>query len=350
VRPAPKLRDFSKYPVVVITGLLAIALTLAWWGQADVSALFESAEIRRGQLWRLITSAFLHADIFHLAFNLYWLWVFGTRIEQAFGHLKTVVLLALFAIGSGSWEFALSTGGIGLSGIGYGLFGMLCILSRRDDRFRDAMDKDTAILFLAWFVVCVAISLGTASFLLLESQDGILVVVLLIGAVTFFPDAQKRFGKTIGVIFALAVPAILMTNNGNSIGNVAHGAGLILGVATGLAASPSRWPKATRTGVATIVLLGLLGATLGRPLLNHSKYAGLEERRWCYEALKANQNEAAVWWCRDAVLYDPSNFTSLINLAIAFRRTGDTARARFLFHEARETNPKRFDSEFRNNK
>src|SRR5262245_27093497 len=38
-----------------------------------------------GQWWRLLTSTFIHADILHLAFNLYFAWVIGRICERIFG-------------------------------------------------------------------------------------------------------------------------------------------------------------------------------------------------------------------------------------------------------------------------
>jgi membrane associated rhomboid family serine protease len=128
MRPAPKLTEISHYPVVAGTALLAVGVTVAWWAKVDISPLFETAMIRRGELWRLVTSILPHGGILHLVFNVYWLWVFGTFVEEVYGHLKTAALVLLFAVGSGAWEFAIAVGGIGLSGVGYGLFGLLWIL------------------------------------------------------------------------------------------------------------------------------------------------------------------------------------------------------------------------------
>src|SRR5262249_37978003 len=52
-------------------------------------------------------------------------------------------------------EFALFQGGIGLSGVGYGLFGLLWVLSRNDQRFRGGVDAQTINVFVAWFFLCI---------------------------------------------------------------------------------------------------------------------------------------------------------------------------------------------------
>src|SRR5712671_6233477 len=142
----PRWTEIPKYPVTVGIGLLAAAVTFAWWGGANISDLFPSAEIRRGQFWRLFTSILPHLDFLHLAFNLYWLWIFGTVVERIFGHTKTALLLLLFAVGSTSLDFAFDRGGVGLSGAGYALFGLLWVLSARDERFRDCIDQRTVKL------------------------------------------------------------------------------------------------------------------------------------------------------------------------------------------------------------
>jgi membrane associated rhomboid family serine protease len=151
MRPPPKWTEFPRYPVIVGTILIAVAVTIAWWAKYDMSILFASAEIRRGQLWRLFTTIFPHLDILHLLFNVYWLWIFGPLIEGVFGHAKTAGLLVLFAVGSSAFEFAFAQTGVGLSGVGYGFFGLLWILSRRDERFRDSINQRTVTVFVVWF-------------------------------------------------------------------------------------------------------------------------------------------------------------------------------------------------------
>lgn len=52
----------------------------------------------------LFTSAFLHGNLFHLAINMLFLWLFADNIEHAFGHLRFIVFYLLScAITSFCW-------------------------------------------------------------------------------------------------------------------------------------------------------------------------------------------------------------------------------------------------------
>ena len=282
MRVAPKLTEIPRYPVVAGTALLAIGVTVAWWTKVDISPLFENAMIRRGELWRLVTSIFPHNGILHLAFNIYWLWVFGTLVEEQFGHLKTAALILLLAVGPNALEFGFSAGGIGLSGVGYGLFGLLWILSQRDERFRDAIDRRTIEIFVAWFFFCIFTTL-----------TGLMPVA-----------------------------------------NIAHGVGAVLGILTGFAiAQPDR--RATfAVGIAIILLFGLWTSTLGRPVVNQSATAGYDEAEWGYNALVANQNQEAAKWFRDAVAYQPKIPGYWYNLGIAYQNLDNGPAAAAAYRRA----------------
>jgi membrane associated rhomboid family serine protease len=63
---------------------------LTQWG-----AFSADAGIYRLQLWRWITYEFLHADVFHLLFNMWALWIFGPTVEQ---RLKRGSYLAFYLL------------------------------------------------------------------------------------------------------------------------------------------------------------------------------------------------------------------------------------------------------------
>jgi membrane associated rhomboid family serine protease len=134
--PAPRLRKLPYYPVTAGAAALAIGVTLASWAKVDISPLYVGPMVRRGELWRLVKSVLPHVGVIHLAFNDYWLWIFGTVLQEVFGHIKTLALFVRFAVGSSALKFSILSGGVGLSGVGYGLFGLLWILSGRAPRFQ----------------------------------------------------------------------------------------------------------------------------------------------------------------------------------------------------------------------
>ena len=253
MRPAPELTRLPRYPITGGIGILAIAVTAATWLGKDLSLLWPTAMIRRGELWRLVTAILPHGDALHLAFNVYWLWVFGTLVEEVFGRAKTAGLILLFALGSSAFEFAFSRGGIGLSGVVYGLFGLLWVLSKYDERFGDAVDERTIVVFVLWFFFCIA---GTLT-------------------------------------------------NAMNVANIAHGTGAVLGILAGFAMVQTNRRSAILAGIAVIVCFALCASTFWRPVLNAGDGEGYEEGRWGYDALVADQNREAVRWLLDATRYQP---------------------------------------------
>ena len=67
-----------------------------------------NAFIAAGQIWRLITPAFLHTSIPHLAFNMYALYIIGRNIERFYGHGRFLVLYLLGAFGGNVLSYVLT--------------------------------------------------------------------------------------------------------------------------------------------------------------------------------------------------------------------------------------------------
>lgn len=78
----------------------------------------EFEQIQHGQVWRLFSPAFLHHDIFHLLFNMFWLLILGRSLERQFGFSKFI----LFSLGAAlcsnvAQYFATGSQFLGFSGI-----------------------------------------------------------------------------------------------------------------------------------------------------------------------------------------------------------------------------------------
>lgn len=82
--------------------------------------------IKSKHFWVLITSAFMHADIIHLACNMYSLYIIGTQVETVLGKVKYLIVYFISAIVCALLS-GLLTGGasIGASGAIFGLLGAL---------------------------------------------------------------------------------------------------------------------------------------------------------------------------------------------------------------------------------
>jgi membrane associated rhomboid family serine protease len=93
--------------LALIIAISAISLTAFNRPQLFADFAFEVRAIRRRGEWiRLLTSAFLHADISHLAFNLLTLYFFAETLEQAYGHLDVLIVFTISVAGGSLFSLA----------------------------------------------------------------------------------------------------------------------------------------------------------------------------------------------------------------------------------------------------
>ena len=93
-----------------------------------------SIGVADGQYYRLITAAFLHAGVFHLAMNMFALAQLGPVLESALGRVRFLSLYVLSALGGSTLSYLVSdrgSVGVGASGAIFGLFGAYYIVVRR---------------------------------------------------------------------------------------------------------------------------------------------------------------------------------------------------------------------------
>lgn len=101
--------------ITQLTGQRIVFILGAQWNEA----------IAAGWYWQLLTSTFLHANLTHLAFNAYALYILGRDIEGLNGSLWFTMLYFLAGLGgSVSWYlFGASAPSVGASGAIFGLIG-----------------------------------------------------------------------------------------------------------------------------------------------------------------------------------------------------------------------------------
>ena len=173
------------------TGLLAFS---PWTGETEP--------------WRFVTAAFLHStQIFHVALNMYALWIVGPYLENLLGRARFISLYLLSAIGghvavvlladplSASWF----TGTVGASGAVFGLFGAIFVVMRRMGQEARGMLVIIGLNLVVGFVV------PNISW---QGHLGGLVTGAVLGAAYAFAPRERR--TLVSIVATVAVAVLLV--------------------------------------------------------------------------------------------------------------------------------------------
>jgi membrane associated rhomboid family serine protease len=165
--------------------------------------------IWNGSYWGLLTTAFVHLEIWHILFNMLWAKDFGRLLEPRFGSAKFVGFVVCAAVVSSGWQLAFSNQtGIGFSGVVYAFFGYMLAARDRDPMFSLFLNRNTIFWMVGWLILCV-----------------------------------------------------ILTFTGTwNVGNGAHIAGLIFGFLAGVSGSSNRFAVFARVGVAIVIAGALMSA------------------------------------------------------------------------------------------
>jgi membrane associated rhomboid family serine protease len=125
----------SLTPVVKVLLALNVAAFLISSGRPSVLNRYAELPIAiaDGQYERLLTAAFLHANVLHILFNMMALLIAGPPIERVTGRLRFAGLYLLAALGGSVCSYLFGRPGVygvGASGAIFGLFGAYFVFAR----------------------------------------------------------------------------------------------------------------------------------------------------------------------------------------------------------------------------
>jgi membrane associated rhomboid family serine protease len=123
----------------VVAGLIAVNVAVFIWEETRFDNIVSRFAmwplgIHHGQWYRLITAAFLHANFFHILFNMLTLAIIGSPVEAALGKVRFAALYLVAALGGSVVSYLVSPAnqlGVGASGAIFGLMGAYFVLARR---------------------------------------------------------------------------------------------------------------------------------------------------------------------------------------------------------------------------
>ncbi|MCP1315534.1 MULTISPECIES: rhomboid family intramembrane serine protease [unclassified Halomonas] len=133
--------------------LLSLTIVPVWIVDNQVVATSLGETLASGQVWRLLSPAFLHFGLMHLIFNLMWVWYFGRQVEALQGSRMMLSLLVVAGIGANLAQYA--TGTVlfgGMSGVVYALLGHVWLVSRRRPQSGFFVPQMLVVFMLGWMV------------------------------------------------------------------------------------------------------------------------------------------------------------------------------------------------------
>ncbi len=177
-------------------------------GRAIDPATFQVIGVAEGEVYRLLTSAFLHDDqrFFHILLNMYALYLFGPAVEGALGRVRFVALYLVSALGGSAVSYAFSNPAqpsLGASGAVFGLMGAFLVISRR-------MRQDTrAVLVLLAINLAYGFLPGTR----IDWRahvGGLIAGALCAVAFAYAPKRRQEQVQVAGVVAVLLVEVAIV--------------------------------------------------------------------------------------------------------------------------------------------
>lgn len=182
-------------------GALVVSRCAEGFYQAGQLTCTGQIGVAEGEWWRLITSGFLHSGLLHIAFNMYFIWMFGQLLEPALGRLRFGLLYFVSLLG-GSIGAMLYSGvetlTVGASGAAFGLLGAALVVSKI--RRIDSLTNDLVMLALLNFAIGFLPGLNVS----IGGHLGGFVTGAIAGWIAFGPLARNR-GAVAPVLAVAAV-------------------------------------------------------------------------------------------------------------------------------------------------
>ena len=161
--------------------------------------------VAAGQDYRLLTAAFLHGSVLHIALNMYALYLFGPQVEAALGRVRFLALYLASALGGSALSYYFSnpsTPSLGASGAIFGLLGAFLVLNRKLGR------DSSAVLVL--IVINLAFGFIAPNIDWRAHIGGMITGALCAAAIAYAPAARRTLWQVGGIVLVVAVAVVVV--------------------------------------------------------------------------------------------------------------------------------------------
>ena len=209
-------RPYVTYALVALN-VIVFAVTVAQassvmdnkYSQLFVDWALYGPAVGSGELFRALTSGFLHIGPIHLLANMLALFIVGRDVEMVLGRSRYLAVYLIALLGGSAAVLALSPDSItaGASGAIFGLFGAQAVILLR---LKQSPGPVLAIIFIN-----VVISVSVPGISLWGHMGGLVAGTAATAALLYLPgavtkDARSANARTIGWVGVAAVAAVVI--------------------------------------------------------------------------------------------------------------------------------------------
>jgi len=199
--------DTSRVSITIIALNVAVFVLGFLVGEQDLQVRFANLVgfpgqigVADGEYYRLLSAAFLHAGVLHVALNMFALAQLGPVLESSLGRARFLALYLLSALGGSVLFYALAppaTLAVGASGAIFGLFGAYYVVVRR-------LGGPTGSI-LTLLVINLVITFTIPIIDWRAHLGGLVTGALLASVFAYTPNDAKRQGRHIAAGVTVAV-------------------------------------------------------------------------------------------------------------------------------------------------
>jgi len=150
----------TSVPVVTVALIVSNALmffvTVSYGLLQSESTILKAGALSRdlvlqGEIWRLVSSMFLHASPEHLFGNAVGLFILGMAVEHAYGRVKMAAGYIISGLAGGAMSLLINSGpSVGASGAIFGLLGAIIVFFCKYNGLFHVRDKRIGNALLLW--------------------------------------------------------------------------------------------------------------------------------------------------------------------------------------------------------
>lgn len=170
-------------------------------------AALNGPAIDDGEIWRILTSGFMHYGLFHILFNMYALYILGGMLEPAIGRVRFALIYLVGLVGGSVGALILDPNALtaGASGAVFGLMGAAFVVMR--NRGINPMESGLGL----WLFLNLAITFTVSNISIGGHLGGLIGGALAALVVVELPDIVRGMPRWLpdAVLAAMAIVAFV---------------------------------------------------------------------------------------------------------------------------------------------